>query len=172
MEKQGTILVGTIGQGVMMSADGGGAGPGPACVRACIRTVSSRLSCPTRGIPARVYAGTDMGLYKSDDGGAGWHLLDTPMNGSMVWSMAIDPVDSNVMFAGTGTPSQPGIFRSADGGKTWERLPVEIALDCPNVGIPGPRVSRWTPPTTGRCGSGSRSTACGTAGTAARPGPR
>ena len=60
------------------------------------------------------------------------------MNGSMVWSMAIDPVDSNVMFAGTGTPSQPGIFRSADGGKSWDRLPVEIALDCPNVGIPRP----------------------------------
>ena len=138
MEKQGTILVGTIGQGVMMSADGGAswtrAGVRQGMHSDCI--VKALLSDPWH--PGAVYAGTDMGLYKSDDGAAGWHLLDTPMNGSMVWSMAIDPVASNVMFAGTGTPSQPGIFRSADGGKTWDRLPVEIALDCPNVGIPRP----------------------------------
>jgi photosystem II stability/assembly factor-like uncharacterized protein len=138
MEKQGNILVGTIGQGVMMSADGG-----ESWTRASVRQgmhsdciVKALLSDPWH--PGAVYAGTDMGLYKSDDGGARWHLLDTPMNGSMVWSMAIDPVDSNVMFAGTGTPSQPGIFRTADGGKTWDRLPVEIALDCANVGIPRP----------------------------------
>jgi photosystem II stability/assembly factor-like uncharacterized protein len=138
MEKQGSILVGTIGQGVMMSADGGEswtrAGVRQGMHSDCI--VKALLSDPWH--PGVVYAGTDMGLYKSDDNGAGWHLLDTPMNGSMVWSMAIDPVDSNVMFVGTGTPSQPGIFRSADGGKTWDRLPVEIALDCPNVGIPRP----------------------------------
>ena len=138
MEKQGTILVGTIGQGVMMSADGGEswtrAGVRQGMHSDCI--VKALLSDPWH--PGVVYAGTDMGLYKSDDNGAGWHLLDTPMNGSMVWSMAIDPVDSSVMFVGTGTPSQPGIFRSADGGKTWDRLPVEIALDCPNVGIPRP----------------------------------
>ena len=138
MEKQGTILVGTIGQGVMMSADGGAswtrAGVRQGMHSDCI--VKALLSDPWH--PGVVYAGTDMGLYKSDDGGAGWHLLDTPMNGSMVWSMAVDPVDSSVMFAGTGTPSRPGIFRSADEGKTWDRLNVEIALDCPNVGIPRP----------------------------------
>jgi len=138
MEKQGTILVGTIGQGVMMSADAGAS-----WTRASVRhgmhsdcIVKALLSDPWH--PGAVYAGTDVGLYKSDDGGVRWSVLDTPMNGSMVWSMAIDPVDSNVMFAGTGTPSQPGIFRTADGGKTWDRLPVEIARDCPNVGIPRP----------------------------------
>ena len=79
-----------------------------------------------------------MGLYESDDGGAHWRLLDTPMKGSMVWSMAIDPVDPNVMFVGTGTPSKPGIYRTTDSGKTWEQLAVDIAPDCPNVGIPRP----------------------------------
>ena len=138
MDKQGTILVGTIGQGVMMSADGGGS-----WTRASVRQ-GMHSDCIVKVLqsdpwhPGAVYAGTDMGLYKSDDAGARWRLLDTPMNGSMVWSMAIDPVDSNVMFAGTGTPSRPGIFRSADAGKSWDRLPVEIALDCPNVGIPRP----------------------------------
>jgi photosystem II stability/assembly factor-like uncharacterized protein len=85
-----------------------------------------------------VYAGTDMGLYRSDDAGGRWSLLDTPMSRSMVWSLAIDPVDPEVMFAGVGTPSKPGIYRSDDAGKSWEHRPMEIAEECPAVGIPRP----------------------------------
>jgi photosystem II stability/assembly factor-like uncharacterized protein len=138
MAKKGNILVGTIGQGVMTSRD-----DGESWTRASVRQgmhsdciVKTLLADPWR--PGVVYAGTDMGLYRSDDSGERWHRLDTPMNGAMVWSLAIDPVDQNVMFAGTGTPSTPGIYRSADEGKTWDRLSVEIARDCPNVGIPRP----------------------------------
>ena len=138
MAKKGTILVGTIGQGVMMSPD-----DGESWTRASVRQgmhsdcIVKSLSSGARR-PEVVYAGTNMGLYRSDDGGAGWRLLDTPMTGSMVWSAAIDPVDPNVMFAGTGTPSKPRIYRSPDAGKSWEQLSVEIAEDCPNVGIPRP----------------------------------
>jgi photosystem II stability/assembly factor-like uncharacterized protein len=135
---KGTILVGTIGQGVMMSPD-----DGESWTRASVRVgmhsdaiVKVLLPDPHR--PGTVYAGTDLGLYRTENNGAAWQLLDTPMNGAMVWSLAIDPVDANVMFAGTGTPSTPGIFRSVDAGKTWTRLPVDIAPDCPNVGIPRP----------------------------------
>jgi photosystem II stability/assembly factor-like uncharacterized protein len=138
MKKQGTILVGTIGQGVMMSAD-----DGQSWTRASVRQgmhsdciVKALVADPGR--PDLVYAGTDAGLYRSDDSGAMWRRLDTPMNGAMVWSLAIDPVDSNVVFAGTGTPSTPAIYRSTDDAKTWRRLAVEIARDCPNVGIPRP----------------------------------
>jgi photosystem II stability/assembly factor-like uncharacterized protein len=138
MANKGNILVGTIGQGVMMSADDGGS-----WTRASVRQgmhsdciVKTLLADPRR--PGVVYAGTDMGLYRSDDSGAKWQLLDTPMSGSMVWSMAIDPVDPTVMFAGTGTPSAPGIYRSTDEGKSWEHLPVAIAAECPNVGTPRP----------------------------------
>jgi photosystem II stability/assembly factor-like uncharacterized protein len=83
-----------------------------------------------------VHAGTDLGLYRSDDGGVHWRLEDTPMNGRVVWALAIDPTDPDIMFAGTGTPSLPGVFRSADGGKSWEPCAVEIAETCPNVGVP------------------------------------
>jgi photosystem II stability/assembly factor-like uncharacterized protein len=138
MGKSGTILVGTIGQGVMMTAD-----EGESWTRAGVRQgmhsdciVKTLVSDPRH--PDVVYAGTDMGLYRSEEGGARWQLLDTPMTGSMVWSIAIDPVDSSVMYAGTGTPSTPGIYRSADAGKHWDRLPVEIARECPAVGIPRP----------------------------------
>src|SRR5437899_11082772 len=138
MATKGTILVGTIGQGVMMSGD-----DGPGWTRAngglgmhSAATVKCLLADPER--PETVYAGTDLGLYRTDDAGAKWQRLDTPMNGSMVWSLAIDPVDPRVMFAGTGTPSTPGIYRSTDVGKTCERLAVEIAAECPNVGTPRP----------------------------------
>jgi photosystem II stability/assembly factor-like uncharacterized protein len=138
MAKKGTILVGTIGQGVMMSAD-----EGESWTRASVRLgmhsdciVKALVSDPRR--PEVVYAGTDMGLYRTDNGGGAWRLLDTPMRGSMVWSVAIDPVDPHIMFAGTGTPSKPGIYRSTDAGQTWEQLAVEIAAECENVGIPRP----------------------------------
>jgi len=138
MTGKGNILVGTVGQGVMTSAD-----DGESWTRASVRQgmhsdcIVRMLRADSRS-PEVVYAGTDFGLYRSDDGGGKWRLLDNPMRGSMVWSMAIDPADSAVMFAGTGTPSTPGIFRSTDGGKSWARLSVEIADDCPNVGVPRP----------------------------------
>jgi photosystem II stability/assembly factor-like uncharacterized protein len=88
--------------------------------------------------PQVVYAGTDVGLYRSGDGGTTWRLLENPMKGSVVWSLGIDPIDPAVMFAGTGTPSTPGIFRSTDGGKSWGKLRVDIADECPNVGVPRP----------------------------------
>jgi photosystem II stability/assembly factor-like uncharacterized protein len=77
-----------------------------------------------------------MGLYRTDDAGAHWRLLDNPVMGSVVWSMAIDPVDPDVMFAGTGTPSTPGIYRSADAGESWQHRPMEVAEWCANVGVP------------------------------------
>jgi len=138
MTSKGTILVGTVGQGVMMSAD-----EGESWTRGGVRQ-GMHSDCIVRMLrsdarsPEIVYAGTDFGLYRSDDGGATWRLLENPMKGSMVWSIAIDPVDPVVMFAGTGTPSTPGIFRSTDAGKSWSRLSVEIAKDCPNVGVPRP----------------------------------
>src|SRR5215510_242031 len=103
MAKQGTILVATIGQGVMSSAD-----DGESWVRAGVRQgmhsdAIAKALIADPAYPGRVWAGTDRGLYRGDDGGATWSLLDSPMMGSMVWSLAIDPVDPAVMFVGTGT---------------------------------------------------------------------
>lgn len=136
MAHKGAILVGTIGQGVMRSADEGATwsrgsirqGLHSDCIVRALRSDSRR--------PDVVYAGTDMGVYCSEDGGEKWRRLDTPMTGSMVWSLAIDPIDPRVMFAGTGTPSKPGIYRSTDAGKSWEHRPMEVADECPAVGIP------------------------------------
>jgi photosystem II stability/assembly factor-like uncharacterized protein len=45
--------------------------------------------------------------------------------------VAVDPEDSNVIFAGT----RPDAFRSRNDGKTWEQLSLGVTNPCP-VGIP------------------------------------
>ncbi len=134
----GTILVGTIGQGVMTSADDGETWVRVGVHQGMHSDAIVKCLCADRERPGVVYAGSDIGLYRTEDHGATWMLLDTPMHGSMVWSLAIDPADPGVMFAGTGTPSTPRIFRTSDGGKHWEQLRVGIAAECANVGTPRP----------------------------------
>ena len=131
-----TILVGTVGQGVMRSTDSGetwrrvGIDQGIHS-DALVRTL---LNNPQN--PESVYAGTDKGLLKSDNAGETWRLVDSPLSNYCVWALAIDPVEPEIMFAGTGTPNRATIFRSKDGGASWEQRPVEIAEECPAVGAP------------------------------------
>ena len=131
-----TILVGTVGQGIMRSADGGenwgriGIGAGLHS-DAMVRTL---LNTPTS--PEIIFAGTDKGLVRSDDAGKTWHQVDSPMNDYTVWALAADPGDPNLIFAGTGTPTPAALFRSSDAGKTWEKSSMEAAAECPNVGVP------------------------------------
>ena len=131
-----TVLVGTVGQGIMRSGDGGESW-GRAGITSGLHSdalVRDLANHPDR--PGIVFAGTDKGLYRSEDAGMNWGLVDTPMSGSSVWAVTVDNADPNLMFAGTGTPNPCGVFRSTDGGKTWEKRPVDIAEECPNVGVP------------------------------------
>ncbi len=131
-----TVLVGTVGQGIMRSGDGGESW-GRAGITSGLHSdalVRDLANHPDR--PGIVFAGTDKGLYRSEDAGMNWRLVDTPMSGSSVWAVTVDNADPNLMFAGTGTPNPCGVFRSTDGGKTWEKRPVDIAEECPNVGVP------------------------------------
>jgi photosystem II stability/assembly factor-like uncharacterized protein len=131
-----TIVVGTIGQSIMRSEDNG--------------KTWARIG-PRRGFPYEasvrclamhprrqevIFAGTEKGLYRSDDGGAHWSFVDSVLNPYYVWALAIDPVNPDVMYAGSGTPTPANIFRSTDGGESWERRPTEIAAECENVGSP------------------------------------
>jgi photosystem II stability/assembly factor-like uncharacterized protein len=131
MAQDFTMCVGTIGTGIWRSADGGGTwGP----VREGIWSESRVYSLTGHPHnPHVLFAGTDDGIYRSQDGGKHFEHLDSPMNTRHVWKIAIDPVDSNIMFAGT-RPS--ALFRSRDGGQHWEQLSVDLADECPAVRIP------------------------------------
>jgi len=79
-----------------------------------------------------VYAGSNNGIYRSENSGNSWVILDSPMEGLNIWSIAVDPSDSSTIFAGT---SLPFWFRSRDGGKSWQKLPTGIAQECA-IGTP------------------------------------
>ena len=62
--------------------------------------------------PSTVYAGTQSGVYRSDDRGENWEALESPRPGMDVWSLAFHPNQPNVLFAGY----EPcAIYRSEDG---------------------------------------------------------
>jgi photosystem II stability/assembly factor-like uncharacterized protein len=49
------------------------------------------------------------------------------MDGAQIWSVAVHPQHPDVIFAGT---KPPGVFRSQDSGKRWEKLSIDIAPQC------------------------------------------
>ena len=131
MTKQATICVGTLGQGIWRSSDGGDTW---LRVRHGLYSESAVRALAVHPRDAHVlYCGADSGIYRSEDKGEHWERLDSPMNLLPVWALAIDPVDPNVIFAGT---RPAALFRSKDGGQHWDKLPVAMAEECPNVGIP------------------------------------
>ena len=131
-----TIIVGTVGQSIMRSEDSGQtwARIGPRrgfAYEASVRCLA--MHPPQSNV---IFAGTDRGLYRSEDAGANWQFIDSALNAHYIWALAIDPVNPQIMFAGTGTPTPAMLFRSNDSGRTWEKRPVEVAAECEAVGTP------------------------------------
>jgi photosystem II stability/assembly factor-like uncharacterized protein len=98
---------------------------------AIVRTLVNR---PAQ--PHVIWAGTDRGVLRSGDAGRTWSRLSGPVSEQHVWRVSLHPTDGRVLFVGTGTPSVARIFRSDDNGVSWKQLPVEIAAECANVGVP------------------------------------
>jgi len=65
------------------------------------------------------------GIYKSEDGGTTWEVKGLPDIGS-ISKIALDPNDDNTIFVGGMGPlfrndTNRGVYRSTDGGDTWEQ---------------------------------------------------
>ena len=147
-----SICLGSAGWGVWHSPDAGGSwmrhrAPFP---------LNSRIQAlVTHPKQARtVFAAGDSGLFISHDGGARWERLGTAGDLPTIWSLAIDPVDPDILFAGT---RPAGVYRSVDGGQRWEKLAVDIARECA-IGTPFVTALVVDPDTLIHANAGSMST--------------
>ncbi len=68
------------------------------------------------------------GIYKSNNNGQYWYSLSGSfLPGVQMNALSIDPIDTNILYAGTGEVSYAanygwggyGVFKSTDGGNTW-----------------------------------------------------
>ena len=130
MSKNYMTMVGTVGTGIWISGDGGESWS--RCKGMWNETQVFALT-PHPQNPKVIFAGAHDGIYRSDDGGVTFEPIASPLSGKAIWSVAFDPVQPDTIFAG----SRPGaVFRSRDGGQTWEQLNAQFAHECPNVRFP------------------------------------
>lgn len=135
MANEMSVLVGTVGQGIMRSPDGGESWQRIAASQGMYQNPMVRVLTSHPKRPEAVYAGTERGLFKSDDAGQNWRRIESPLSEYSVWAMAIDPANPDNIFVGTGTPTPVAIFRSTDAGETWERRSMTVVDECP-IGNP------------------------------------
>jgi hypothetical protein len=99
----------------------------------------------------RAYAAAlHAGLWRSDDGGGTWRQMTQAQPGddlsppcppgapdpcrlgsTTIQKIIVSPVDPNLIFVGTANDSQKrrdGVYRSLDGGATWQRV---LEVKCP-----------------------------------------
>lgn len=136
MSKERTLLVATDGQAVMRSHD-----DGKSWFRIQIGQdleFDDRVRCLLidPADPRAIFAGAERGLFRSDDCGSRWDRVDCALNDYAVWKLVASESNPAVMYAGTGSPTLSILFRSRDGGKTWERTPLEMPERCAGVSRP------------------------------------
>jgi photosystem II stability/assembly factor-like uncharacterized protein len=124
------LYAGTIGQGVHRSRDSGehweainNGLPPQGDVRALVAHPQQ---------PGHLFAGTDRGGFRSEDGGLSWKPMRSIDEAIEVWSLYICPQDTNLMFAGT-RPSR--LYGSQNGGRSWTQLPLDLPATTHITGI-------------------------------------
>lgn len=128
-----TIGIGTVGWGLWVSYNSGGK------FRHIPRGIEPESNCRALAVdphrPGTLWASQDkVGLFRSDDNGGIWERVGLESErafDSDIWSITVDPHDPDRIWVGT----RPGVWRSTDGGASFEPLDTSIAGDCP-IGVP------------------------------------
>lgn len=131
-----TLFVGTVGEGVWRSTDGGGEWSRASQGMFVECDVRALVVDPRR--PEVLYAGTNEGVYRSENCGDDWTLLAGPLDHLITWSLLIVPQAPETVvpqapetiLAGT-RPAR--IFRSTDAGRHWQETDAKPAQECPGI---------------------------------------
>jgi photosystem II stability/assembly factor-like uncharacterized protein len=184
-----TFYFGSVGGGVWKSYNSGRTWT-PVFDNEPVGSIGAIAVAPSA--PETVYVGTgeaDMrsqisygnGMYKSLDGGKTWKHIGLD-NTRQIGRIAVDPKDPNIVFVAAlghvyGANPDRGIYRSKDGGKTWQKVlyknenvgAIDITFDPVNSQIVygvlwNTRRPPWTiyPPSYGEGGGIFKSTDGGT----------
>src|SRR2546421_5868327 len=122
------LYVGTIGEGLWRSVDGG-----ETFTRACDGMF---VECHVRALavhpddPRRLFLGMEDGLYISRDGADNWSRVESPLSGRQIWCILLSPGKPDLVVVGT-CPAR--LFRSADGGRSWSEATVKMTQNCPRI---------------------------------------
>ena len=85
--------------------------------------------------PNTVYIGTwKDGVYKTTNGGQSWVAKSNGLTSADVRSLAIDPSNPQVVYAGLGEGR--GIFKSTNGGDQWGAVNTGLNIECPSYLLP------------------------------------
>lgn len=132
----GTLLAGTLEDGVLRSADRGSHWVAWNFGLLDLDVLCMAIS-PDFGCDETLFVGTETGIFRSTNGGRAWREVDFPTEFAPVLSLALSPsyADDGVLFAGT---ESYGLFRSDDRGCTWMHLGEGIITDAVNAVILSP----------------------------------
>jgi len=144
----------SVGDGIYRSVDGGESWTNMGLPNS--ERIDRILVHPKNGdivwacVPGRLWSDSpDRGVYRTTDGGKSWALvLKGPNLSTGCSGLSMDPKDPDVLFAGLWdfrrkgwtfrsggdgprAPSGSGLFRTADGGKSWTEL-----VTASNAGLP------------------------------------
>src|SRR5258706_14635945 len=93
------LYVGTIGEGLWRSLDGG-----DTFTRA---SDGMFVECHVRALAIHsrndrvLYLGSEQGLFRSNDGADNWERVESPLNGFQVWPILLQPALPDVILVGT-----------------------------------------------------------------------
>jgi photosystem II stability/assembly factor-like uncharacterized protein len=94
-------------------------------------------------LPNTFYIGAvDGGVWKTDDAGRTWQPIFDDQQTQSIGAIAVAPSDANVLYVGSGEGLHrpdlsvgDGIYRSADGGRTWRHLGLTDAQQIPDLAV-------------------------------------